>query len=377
MYRSTNNNTDYSSSMCDAISSIARKFPNSPLWITGVINLPDVQWKTNTVTKHQYTKQINEHFLDTFSMLGLSQMVTFPTRRDNTLDVFLTNRPSLVNSCEPVPGISDHDAAVYVHSDILPKRHRPIQRTIHIWRKTDNRLIHDELATFADELQKDHNLETPVETLWALFVARCKQVLAKHVPTKLSSRRYNQPWANGKNRNLSRTKKKYFKKAQRTKCAHDQTKYRELKKLAQSECTKAYYENINSMLDENNQNEINLKKFWSFIKSKKKETSGVAALMKDGTVHSDSQAIWCVLCPEKNTKSVENVQRQAASFVKSDYRRRSSVTTMLESLNWVSVASRRAEAKFVMLYRITNNLVDVTTSALTSAPTRTRGNTHL
>ena len=79
---------------------------------------------------------------------------------------------------------------------------------------------------------------------------------------------------------------------------------------------------------------------------------------------------------EKNIKSVENGQRQAARFVKSDHRRRSSVTTMLESLNWVSLASRRAEAKLVMLYRITNNLVDVTTSALTAAPTRTRGNTH-
>ena len=54
-------------------------------------------------------------------MLGLSQMVTFLTRLDNNPDVFLTNRPSLVNSCEPVPGISDYDAAVYVHSDIMPK----------------------------------------------------------------------------------------------------------------------------------------------------------------------------------------------------------------------------------------------------------------
>ena len=76
---------------------------------------------------------------------------------------------------------------------------------------------------------------------------------------------------------------------------------------------------------------------------------------------------------EKNTKSVENVQRQAARFVKSAYRRRSSVTTMLESFNWVSLASRRTEAKLVMLYRITNNLVDVTTFALTAAQTRTRG----
>ena len=114
-------------------------------------------------------------------------MVTFTTRLDNTLDVFLTNCPSLVNSCEPVPGISDHDTAVYAYSDIMPKRHKSILRTIHIWRQADNKLIHDELATFADELQKDHNLDTPLETLWALIVARCKLVQAKHVPTKLSS----------------------------------------------------------------------------------------------------------------------------------------------------------------------------------------------
>ena len=39
------------------------------------------------------------------------------------------------------------------------------------------------------------------------------------------------------------------------------------------------------MLDVNNQNEVNLKKYWSFIKSKKKENSGVAPIMKNGTVH--------------------------------------------------------------------------------------------
>ena len=111
VYRPTDNNSDYTNCMCDAISSIARKFPKSPLWIAGDTNLPDVNWQTNTISKHRYTKQINELFIDTFAMLGLSQMVTFPTRLDNTLDVFLTNRLSLVNRCEPIPEVSDHDAA--------------------------------------------------------------------------------------------------------------------------------------------------------------------------------------------------------------------------------------------------------------------------
>ena len=59
-----------SNCMCDAISRITSKFPNSPLCIAGDTNLPDVDWQTITVSKHQYTKQINELFIDTFAMLG-------------------------------------------------------------------------------------------------------------------------------------------------------------------------------------------------------------------------------------------------------------------------------------------------------------------
>ena len=45
-------------------------------------------------------------------------MATFPTRKSNTLDIFVTNRPGLVNKCIPIPGVWDHKA-VYVESTIL------------------------------------------------------------------------------------------------------------------------------------------------------------------------------------------------------------------------------------------------------------------
>ena len=162
VYRPRDNNSDYTNCMCDAISSIARKFPNSPLWIAGDTNLPYVNWQTNTISKHQYTKQINELFIDTFAMLGLSQMVTFPTRLDNTLDVFLTNRPSLVNRCEPIPGVSDHDATVYVNSYIVPKRQRPVQRKIHIWKEADT----EEVFVFHQKQEKRQQRSSPTQEEW-------------------------------------------------------------------------------------------------------------------------------------------------------------------------------------------------------------------
>ena len=170
--RPTNGKSDYTNFMCDAISSIARTFPNSPLWIAGDTNLPDVDSQTITILKYQYAKHINELFINTFATLGLSQMVTFPTRLNKTLDVFLTNQPSLVNWCEPISEVSDHDVEVYVNSDIMPRRQRPVQRKIHIWKKADTGLSKEDVAAFAEETQIQHNPDTPVETLGALFTAK-------------------------------------------------------------------------------------------------------------------------------------------------------------------------------------------------------------
>lgn len=56
---------------------------------------------------------------------NLEQIVSFPTRKDHVLDLFMTNRPSLVNRCEPLPGIVDHDI---VYIDITAKINKLTQR---------------------------------------------------------------------------------------------------------------------------------------------------------------------------------------------------------------------------------------------------------
>ena len=50
--------------------------------------------------------------LDTFDTFGFQQLVTFPTRRHNTLDIFATKQPSLVEKCEPIPSIWDHESVL-------------------------------------------------------------------------------------------------------------------------------------------------------------------------------------------------------------------------------------------------------------------------
>ena len=71
---------------------------------------------------------------------------------------------------------------------------------------------------------------------------------------------------------------------------------------------------------------------------------------------------------------LESVQRRAARFVMSNYSRTSSVTDMLNSLNWNSVETRIKELRLHTLYKIIYECVNL---LLPSYPTQaTRGN-HL
>ena len=84
----------------------------SILWIGGDANLPDIDWSTNSIQSHHYILSLNNIFLDFLHTNALIQMVDFPTKGPNIIDIFITNRPCLVEVCNTIGGISDHEAAL-------------------------------------------------------------------------------------------------------------------------------------------------------------------------------------------------------------------------------------------------------------------------
>ena len=53
------------------------------------------------------------------------------------------------------------------------------------------------------------------------------------------------------------------------------------------------------------------------------------------------------------------VQRRAARFVLGRFNYTSSVTEMLQELNWVPLEQRRQNQRLAMLYKINNGLVEM------------------
>lgn len=77
-----------------------------------------------------------------------------------------------------------------------------------------------------------------------------------------------------------------------------------------------------------------------------------------------------------NIRSLEMVQRRAARFVTGDYHRSSSVTRMLEDLDWPTLRERRAENKAIIMYRIVNNMVAIPSQYLIPTATAITGHNH-
>ena len=142
-------------------------------------------------------------------------MVDFPTRLNNTLDIFQTNRPSLVNRCCPIPGVSDHHI-VLIDSNIIPYRRKPTRRLIYLWKQANINEMKKELTEYSKTFYEKFTTSSSINEMWLDFKHKCIETLAKHVPSKMTTTRFNQPWIDRNTRRLSRRKKRAYRKARNT-----------------------------------------------------------------------------------------------------------------------------------------------------------------
>ena len=130
-YRPPNCDLEYLQELHKVLESLILSHPNSMIWITGDLNLPIVDWSNNTVTTASYSTPLYTTFWDFILTYCFTQIVDFPTRGRNILDIFCTNRPAMINECFLIPGISDHEA-LYIQSYISIPSPSKIKKKIYL-----------------------------------------------------------------------------------------------------------------------------------------------------------------------------------------------------------------------------------------------------
>ena len=124
--------------------------PNTSIWIIGDVNLPNINWEANHANGSAYPIDLYEIIIDFTLEHGFIQSVDSATRKNNFLDVFFTNRPSLINTCHIVPGISDHEAVLIKSSITLTPQLSKLRKVIQ-WNKANIESIKETMHQFSNE----------------------------------------------------------------------------------------------------------------------------------------------------------------------------------------------------------------------------------
>jgi hypothetical protein len=141
-----------------------------------------------------------------------------------------------------------------------------------------------------------------IDNMWTAFKDIFLNTMEKHVPSKLSRSKQTYPWITTEVRKIINKKNKAGRKVRKTNNQKDQDRFRKLKAEAQKAARKAYNNYIHDIISPDQTG--NTKRFWSFIKAKKQENSGVAPLRgNDGMLHSASN----------NKAEILNAQFKSAS----------------------------------------------------------------
>ena len=128
-----------------------------------------------------------------------------------------------------------------------------------------------------------------VEQMWQSFKSAVDSAKDKYVPVRKTASRFTHPWIDTKLRRLAKRKIRAYKKAQRTGSPADWTRYRNLKTSTQREIRTSHRNYMKGMVTSDQKDKP--KRFWSYVKAKKQESTGVAPLKnEDGFIHSNSQS---------------------------------------------------------------------------------------
>ena len=224
--------------------------------------------------ENQYCHALTNVFLDFLNSNGFVQSVDSPTRNHSILDIFCTNRPSLVTCCQILPGISDHEAVLVKTLTVL-EHPKPTKRKIYLWNRVDFVLFRNVIQSKVNGLLSDLSLATDIDTLWLILKNLIHSTIDELVPFRLTSSSLHQPWITNSLKRLCRIKQRKYNIARYYNTQKHWEGFKAFKKQVQSKCKQAHLQYVCRICDDN-------KKFWKYIKHKRMDHCGIASL-KHGT----------------------------------------------------------------------------------------------
>ena len=248
----------------DTLFSLLNKRNPPKLYIIGDFNLAGSSWHNNFSSD-----VVEQSFMESFSDLALKQCIVSPTHiGGKSLDILLTNFPNTVGKltvCDKDSLCkSDHFPISFVIRKKVSHKKMP-KRTIYNFNSANwielNREINCADWSFIDYLE--------IDVAWHHFKSILFSLVDKHIQKVTIKNEFQPPWFDSES--LAAYRKKEFLRAKhkRSGSNNDELKFNVARKDFNKVCSRKMRENLFQCDDDSG---IITKKFWSFIKSKKKSS---------------------------------------------------------------------------------------------------------
>ena len=150
--------------------------------------------------------------IDIMNDHGLEQLVHFPTREQNILDLLLTFLPGQFQDIHSPDKLSDHDSIAGTLRVVIPPIEKP-QRKVYLYQTGDYESMRKDTFEFAMEKYFNGYPNTrSVQENFNLITSFIQDSADKHIPSKTSRTVSSVPWISSEiRRNIRRRNKTHAK----------------------------------------------------------------------------------------------------------------------------------------------------------------------
>lgn len=143
-----------------------------------------------------------------------------------------------------------------------------------------------EATSIVNDFTTKHQDSKDINQMWNEFKGHIQNLVQKYIPQKTINHKHGYPWITNELRHLIRKRDRLYNKMTKTGNAKMKTGYKELKHRVQKETRQSYWNYISNIIAP--EDKPSTKKFFSFLKSVKKESSGIPTLKRNGTTSSET-----------------------------------------------------------------------------------------
>ena len=252
-----------------------KKLPS--VHIVGDFNFRDIVWP-NRLNKNwtMLSQSEGQVLVDIMNVHGLEQLVNFPTREENILDLILTSLRGQFQEVHSPDKLSDHDIVAGTLKVFITPRKKP-RCKVYLYRKGDFDSMRRDSSNFAkDKYSIGHSGSRSVQENFNLITSFIQETVDKYIPSKTSKSVTTIPWITSEIRRNIRKRNKTHAKAKKT-GSKLRSKFQELRQQIKADIKKQHDLYVNKLVGDI---KVNPKDFYRYTSSQRKDNQVIPPLKR-------------------------------------------------------------------------------------------------